>query len=252
MTYFRTVVFVAAIAGLLAGVVLAGLQSLVTVPLILQAETFEGEGAPMQHSGMQMSEPVDAQSSGEAADGAVEEQEPWAPADGVERFMYTLGANLVGAIGFALLLVTVSEFAGGILNWREGLFWGLAGFAAFTLAPSLGLPPNMPSMPAADIIPRQAWWISTAVATSAGLALLIFRRSFPLAALGLLLILAPHVIGAPQPDSYETAVPEGLHQQFIVSVTVISLVFWAVMGVTVGVVRSRFAEPAESAARRFA
>lgn len=250
MTYFRNVVFVAAVAGLVAGIVLAALQAYVTVPLILQAETFEGAAPPSQHAGsMEMG---DASTDAQPAPVQAEEEEAWAPTDGMERFLYTLGANLVGAVGFGLLLVVASEFAGGIANWRQGMFWGLAGFAVFTLAPSLGLPPNMPSMPAADLLPRQAWWMATAAATGAGLALLVFRRTVPLAVLGVLLIIAPHVIGAPQPASYETAVPPDLHRQFIVAVTVISLIFWAVLGTVAGIVRSRFASPAESLARGFA
>jgi cobalt transporter subunit CbtA len=78
-------------------------------------------------------------------------------------------------IGFALLLVVVSELAGGIANWRQGAFWGLAGFAVFTLAPGLGLPPELPAMPAADLVSRQVWWIGTVLATAAGLALIAFR-----------------------------------------------------------------------------
>ena len=76
-------------------------------------------------------------------------------------------ANLVTAIGFGLLLVAASEFAGGIAGWRQGLLWGLAGFAAFTLAPGLGLPPELPAMPAAELVPRQAWWIATVAADRA-------------------------------------------------------------------------------------
>ena len=79
------------------------------------------------------------------------DEEAWAPADGFERFAYTALANVVTAIGFALMLVAVSELAGGIANWRQGVFWGFAGFAVFTLAPGLGLPPELPAMPAADL-----------------------------------------------------------------------------------------------------
>ena len=61
------------------------------------------------------------------------------PADGAERTFCTVAANVVTGIGFALLLVAVSEIAGGIGGWREGLLWGFGGFAAFTLAPGLGL-----------------------------------------------------------------------------------------------------------------
>ena len=41
MNLFRNVVFIAAIAGLVAGVVLAWMQAYATVPLILKAEVYE-------------------------------------------------------------------------------------------------------------------------------------------------------------------------------------------------------------------
>jgi len=45
MAVFRNIIFVAAIAGLLAGVAMAALQSFATTPLILKAETYENAGA---------------------------------------------------------------------------------------------------------------------------------------------------------------------------------------------------------------
>ena len=51
MTLFRNAVFTAALAGLLAGIILAALQTYATVPLILQAETFENAGAPAHDHG---------------------------------------------------------------------------------------------------------------------------------------------------------------------------------------------------------
>ena len=155
---------------------------------------------------------------------------------------YTAGANVVTAIGFALLLVVASEFAGGIAGWRQGLFWGLGGFAAFTLAPGLGLPPELPGMPAADLVARQVWWVATVALTAGGIALVAFGRSAALAAVGVALIVLPHVIGAPQPDSHDTLVPADLHHRFVVAVTVTNLVFWVALGAAVGVLRTRFAE----------
>ena len=90
---------------------------------------------------------------------APKKRKAWAPADGMERTTYSFLANIVTGIGFALLLVAVSELAGGILSWRQGVLWGLAGFAVFTLAPGLGLPPELPAMPAADLGARQFWWV---------------------------------------------------------------------------------------------
>ncbi|MER9962001.1 CbtA family protein [Mesorhizobium sp. M0045] len=260
MTLFRNVVFIAAIAGLVAGVVLACMQAYATVPLILKAEVYEQAGGGHDHAAapatpaenaagtmaMSSAAPAPAEAMAPAED------EGWAPADGFERFGFSVVANIVTGIGFALVLVAVSEFAGGIGNWRQGLFWGLAGFAVFTLAPGLGLPPELPAMPAADLVQRQIWWWATVLATAAGLGLIAFRRSLPLAILAVALIVAPHIVGAPQPDSFETAIPEGLHHQFVVAVTLTNLVFWLVLGMVVGLVRGRFTGAATSLRDSFA
>ncbi|TIO55811.1 CbtA family protein, partial [Mesorhizobium sp.] len=76
--------------------------------------------------------------------------------------------------------------------------------------------------------------------------------SLPLAILGVALIVAPHIVGAPQPESFETAIPEGLHHQFVVAVTLTDLVFWLVLGAVVGVVRGRFTGTATSLRDSFA
>ena len=86
----------------------------------------------------------DRRQAGEAAAAHSHENDDvdWAPADGFQRSAFTALAISSTAIGFAVLLVTASEFAGGMTGWRQGVFWGLAGFAVFTLAPGLGLPPD--------------------------------------------------------------------------------------------------------------
>ncbi|MFK0687485.1 CbtA family protein [Mesorhizobium sp. IMUNJ 23033] len=262
MNLFRNVVFIAAIAGLVAGVVLACMQAFATVPLILKAEVYEQAGGGHQHEhaaapAAPAANATDTNAMSSAAPAPAEaaapaEGEGWAPADGFERFAFSVLANIVTGIGFALVLVAVSEFAGGIGNWRQGVFWGLAGFAAFTLAPGLGLPPELPAMPAADLTERQIWWWATVAATAAGLGLIAFRKSLPLAILAVALIVAPHIVGAPQPDSFETPIPEGLHHQFVVAVTVTNLVFWLVLGAVVGVVRGRFTGTATSLRDSFA
>ncbi|MDX8521922.1 CbtA family protein [Mesorhizobium dulcispinae] len=265
MNLFRNVVFIAAIAGLVAGIVLACMQAYATVPLILKAEVYEEAGGGHHHDHAATATDSNVTSSAAPADNAMSsaapapaeaaapaEDEGWAPADGFERFAFNVVANIVTGIGFALVLVAVSEFAGGIGNWRQGVFWGLAGFAVFTLAPGLGLPPELPAMPAAELLPRQIWWISTVAATAIGLGLIAFRKSLPLAVLAVVLIVGPHIVGAPQPDSFETAIPEGLHHQFVVAVTLTDLVFWLVLGAVVGVVRGRFTGTAASLRDSFA
>jgi predicted cobalt transporter CbtA len=61
-----------------------------------------------------------------------------------------------------------------------------------------------------------------------------------LSIVGVALIVAPHIIGAPQPESHASPIPENLHHQFVVATTVTNLVFWVLLGGLVGIVRSRF------------
>ncbi len=240
MNALRNMFLVAALAGLAVGVVMTVLQFFATVPLILQAEVFENAApaaveAPHDHA---------APADGAAMTAAPEhehEAEEWEPADGFQRMALTAVANLVTAIGFGLLLVAASEFAGGISDPRQGVLWGLAGFAVFTLAPGLGLPPELPAMPAAELVPRQIWWVTCVAMTAGGLALIAFGRTGWLALIGAALLVVPHLIGAPQPESHESPIPENLHHQFVVAVTVTNLLFWVLLGAAVSLVRRRFA-----------
>ncbi|CDZ62771.1 CbtA family protein [Neorhizobium galegae] len=241
MSLFRNIVFTAVIAGLLSGLLLTVMQSFSTVPLILQAEVFENAAPEAGHS-------HDAAPAAPGAAAHHHEEEAWAPADGFERFIYTLAADMLSAIGFALVLVAASEAFGGFKGWRGGLMFGIAGFLAVILAPGLGLPPELPGMPAAELGPRQIWWVSTAVCTAIGLGLLAYTRSAVFAALAVVLLIAPHLVGAPLPPSHETAVPMDLHARFVNAVYATNLVFWAVLGALAGVVREKFRAGEEASA----
>ncbi|MGD9502081.1 MAG: CbtA family protein [Methyloceanibacter sp.] len=229
MDYFRNIVVVAILAGVIAGTGMTIAQHFATVPLILKAESYEGEGT---------SEP--AHDHGAAAAAHEHDHGGWQPSDGFERAFFSFLANIVTGIGFALLLVATSELFGGIKDWRQGVFWGLAGFAAFTLAPGLGLPPELPAMPAAELGPRQLWWVATVLATAVALGLLFYQRSFPAVIAAIALLVAPHLIGAPQPASYGTPIPEGLHHSFVVAVVLSTLLFWLLLGGLAGLFRERF------------
>ncbi len=166
--------------------------------------------------------------------------EGWQPADGFERTAFSALANIVTGVGFALLLIAASELAGGITGWRQGVFWGLAGFAVFTLAPGLGLPPELPAMPAAELGARQLWWVATVLSAAGALALIFYGRS-PLAIVAAIaLLVAPHLVGAPEPVSYDTPIPEGLHHSFVVAVVLTALLFWVLLGALAGLFRGRF------------
>jgi cobalt transporter subunit CbtA len=233
MDYFRNIVVVAALAGAIAGLGMTIAQQLSTVPLILKAEIYEQAADA----------PAAAHEHGDAAAPSAAHEhdaEGWAPADGFERTAFSAAANIVTGIGFALLLVAASELFGGIRDWRQGVFWGLAGFAIFTLAPGLGLPPELPAMPAAELGPRQLWWVATVLCAAIALGLLFYQRSLLAVLVAIALLVAPHLIGAPQPASYESPIPEGLHHSFVVAVVLTTLLFWVLLGGLAGLFRGRF------------
>ncbi|HEY4973313.1 MAG TPA: CbtA family protein [Steroidobacteraceae bacterium] len=226
--------FSAALAGLMVGAVISVAQFFGTVPLIQQGEVYEHlaaaeappagleqAGAPHQHDKV----------SGHDSE--------WEPEDGLQRNAFTVAANILTAIGFALLLTGVYAIRGRPVVWREGLLWGLGGFVVFTAAPGLGLPPELPGLPVAELAARQTWWIATAAATAIGLCLLALRSAAWAAVLGLGLIALPHLIGAPLAPEFHSQVPAALSHRFIVVVTLTSLLFWALLGVSTSVAFGR-------------
>ncbi len=225
----------AGFAGLAAALLLTLLQSFWVAPLILQGETFE--------SAEPATEQVVAEHSHEAGAAAHTHEhssEAWSPEDGWQRVLSTTGGNLVVAVGFALMLAGLFTLrAPG--RTRDGLFWGLAGFATFCLAPSLGLPPELPGTAAADLQLRQYWWIGTATATAVGLALLVFARHWAVKIVGAVLLAVPHVIGAPQPEVHSSLAPEALEHQFIWASLITNALFWSALGLLSAWLYRRFA-----------
>lgn len=227
----RRILLVAVIAGAAAGLVATALQSAKLWPLIAAAERFEQPAALAHDHG-----------AGEAAH---VHDEAWEPQDGAERMAFTLLFNILGGFGFALLLNGALVLRGaaanaGALDAKTGIAWGLAGFACFALAPALGLPPELPGMAAAELLDRQVWWLATAVASAAGIALIAFGRPLPVKALGVIVLAAPHVIGAPQPESAGT-VPAELAAEFVAASLVAAAVFWIVLGGLSGWLHRRLA-----------
>jgi cobalt transporter subunit CbtA len=149
----------------------------------------------------------------------------WEQKEGFQLIALMVAANILTAIGFAMLLTGAYAIRGHTVSWREGLAWGLAGFIVFTAAPGLGLPPELPGMPVDDLTARQTWWIATAAATAGGFCLLAFRSTAWAALFGLGLIALPHLIGAPIAPESHSDVPHALSHRFIVVVTITSLLF---------------------------
>lgn len=224
---FRQVVFYAVLVGIVTGLVLSAVQRLQVVPIILAAETFE-------------SAPTDA-ASGEA-DG--HDHAHWAPEDGIERILSTLAANVLTAIGFALVLLSVmlvvqtwSRSRPTRFSWWRALGWSLGGYAVFWLAPALGLPPEIPLQNAAELQDRQVWWVICVVCTAAGLGGLAFAPA-PWRWAAPLVIAVPYLIGAPHPEGpmFLGQNPdaarelEALAADFVYATAFANAVFWLFLG----------------------
>ena len=209
----------AGFSGLLAALLLTLLQSFWVAPLILQAETFENAPAA--------TEVVHEHAAGAAAH--THDAEAWEPEDGWQRILSTTGGNLVVAVGFALMLAGLYTLRAPTRT-AQGLFWGLAGYATFVLAPTLGLPPELPGTAAADLALRQTWWIGTAASTAVGIALIVFGRNWLLKVLGIAILAVPHVIGAPQPEVHSMLAPEALEAQFKIASQLTNVAFWLALG----------------------
>ncbi len=238
--YLRMFLMVALLAGITAGVVGWGLHMIGTTPLILEAETYESAAAPEAAATDRHDH---AHGSDHHHDAAA-----WAPEDGWERNLYTLGAQLITGVGYAFLLTAGIVFFGKGADWRRGLLWGLAGFASFTLAPAFGLPPELPGTEAAPLLDRQLWWIGTVIATAAGLFAAARLRNVYGYAIAVVLIALPHIIGAPQPEVPGGLAPVELEHKFILVAVATSLAFWLVLGILTGAFFKRYAAETSVAA----
>jgi len=226
---FRNIVLSAAGAGLVACLAVGALQFVTTEPLILQAEVFEQADQAAVHDRAHAP-------AGEAAvaEAGHHDEGVWQPADGLERTLYTFLADLLVGVAVSLMLLGAMVLKGDPIDARRGLVWGAAGFVAASLLPSLGLPPELPGTPVADLLSRQTWWLATAIASAAGIFALIGARHWGWRVAGLVLIVAPHVVGAPEPASHEAAYPAALAGAFVVASIVVSGALWSLAGLSSG------------------
>ncbi len=234
------ILLVAVAAGVIAGAFATAAQAVKVIPLIYQAETYEKTAsaaktdatADLAHTG------AEAEDASHAHGG----DNSWAPADGFERLAYTLATNILLGVGLSFLLTAVIVIAGFEVSWKTGALWGVAGFMAFTLIPSISLPPEMPGMVASDIAGRQIWWGSAVISAVIGLALLVFNKKPVFKILGLGVIALPHIIGAPHADlaAGTSAVPAELATQFVMATLLSAGLFWLVLGASVGGLMQRF------------
>ncbi|MEP6998441.1 MAG: CbtA family protein [Betaproteobacteria bacterium] len=208
----KRLIAAAALAGAVSGMLLTALQQIEIVPLIRAAEA--REVASMPHTAT-----------------AAHADQAWAPRDSAERLVATTVANIILATAFALLLGAAMSLRRQF-GWRAGVAWGIAGYAAFFVAPALGLAPELPGTGAAPLADRQVWWIGAAGCSATGLWLAAFARKALPRILGVALLIAPHAVGAPLPAVDASAGEEA--RAFIRASYVANAALWLVLGVLVG------------------
>ncbi|MBL6954674.1 MAG: CbtA family protein [Alphaproteobacteria bacterium] len=226
MAYFRAILVSALFAGVLAGAALTGLQTLKVYPLILAAEEFENKGH--DHAVQAPSSPKPS-SSPSSSSGQDMDTGTWMPADGGERLFYSLLSNVLIGVGLGLVLAAMLALR-DVTDWRQGVAWGLGGFIAVSLAPALGLPPELPGMAGGELLARQTWWFATALLTAGGLAL-IFLSDGPIWRVsGVVVAALPQIYGAPHPATLDSNVPAILAAEFVTASLAANLIFWVILG----------------------
>lgn len=201
-------------AGFAAGLIAALLQLVFVQPVLLHAELYET--GQLTHFGA-------AKAGAAVASGGID-----LVRDGLSVLFTTLLYT-----GYALILVAAMAFAedrGFRVAVRQGLLWGIAGFAAVQFAPAVGVPPELPGSAAADIGLRRLWWFGTVGATAAGTALIAFGKGRTARVLAAALILAPHAVGAPHPETFAGPAPPELAAMFSGRALGVGLVAWALLG----------------------
>ena len=207
----KRIVSAAALAGLISGLLLTAIQQIEIVPLIEAAEAREAANVASQ-----------AHQHSEA-------NQSWTPHAGWERALATAVSNIILAIAFALLLSSAMSLRRSS-GWRAGLVWGIAGYVVFFVAPALGLPPELPGTDAAPLSDRQLWWVGTVALSGAGLWVAVFADKPWLRILGLALLIAPHLVGAPQPATPAASAPLDLTSDFIRATYITNAILWLSLG----------------------
>lgn len=222
---FARIATSALFAGFAAGLIAALLQLVFVQPVLLHAELYES--GELAHFG----ERVSAHQTVGGIDPVI------GPViDPVRDGLSILFAAVVYT-GYAFVLVAAMAVAadrGYAVSARNGLVWGIAGYVAVHLAPAAGLPPEVPGVAAADVEVRQLWWAACVAATAVGIGLIAFSRSWVAYAAAVMLIGAPHVVGAPHPDEFVGSVPPELAALFAGRALGVGLAGWVLLGVLAG------------------
>lgn len=205
-------------AGAAAGLIAALLQLLFVQPVLLHAELYES--GQLVHFGTE----------------AVSAQQELGGIDPLRDGLSVIFTMLTYT-GYAFILLAgmaIAEMSGAVITGRNGLLWGLAGFVAFHFAPGFSLAPEVPGVAAADVYARQIWWWATVLTAGAGLWLIAFGRNWLAWGAAAMLLLAPHVIGAPEPETFTGPVPTEIGAMFASRAFGVGMAAWLLLGCFAG------------------
>ena len=202
--------FAGAAAGLIAGL----LQLLFVQPVLLHAELYES--GELVHFGSIASS-----------------AHPDLPGFDAVRDLLSIVFSMLTYTGYAMMLVAlmlIAEERGAHVTARTGIIWGIAGFVAAHFAPGFSLAPELPGSAAADIGARQVWWFATVISAGVAMWLLAFGRNWAMWGSAVILLAAPHVIGAPMPDTLTGPVPTEIASLFASRAYGVGMVAWVMLG----------------------
>ncbi|RUS63307.1 cobalt transporter [Pseudorhodobacter sp. E13] len=234
----------ALIAGFVAGLLAALLHFAFVQQYILLGEQYESGALTHFNTPAPVAEHSDHAATAEHDHGTHSHDGDAAPTGLTRNALTVLFAGLI-YVAYALLLTAgfgLAQSFGILIDARKGLLWGIAGFFSFQLAPAIGLAPELPGTIAADLTARQIWWWGTVLATGTGLALLAYGKDYIATVAAVVLLAAPHVIGAPLPDAYWGSAPPEVGAIFSARVLGTALVVWAVLGWLAGQLWAKDAE----------
>ncbi|MVO15634.1 CbtA family protein [Parasedimentitalea huanghaiensis] len=219
-------------AGAAAGLIAALLQLVFVQPVLLHAELYEtGE---LVHFG-----------------GTAVSAHPELPGFDAMRDGLSIVFTMLTYTGYTLVMVALMSMAedrGAAINARTGLIWGIAGFIAFHLAPGFTLAPEVPGVAAADVGDRQVWWTATVATAGVAMWLIAFGGNKISYLIAVALLMAPHLIGAPEPDSFSGPVPTEIGALFAARAFGVGLAAWALVGTFAGYFWQTEGERAEASA----
>jgi cobalt transporter subunit CbtA len=208
------------LAGAATGLVVALLQLFLIQPLIVEAERYETGVLVLPGSATVAPEVVEDHSDSVASE-----------ASGLLRAAFTVLFLTLTWSGFGLLAVAGIATAQLVAPNRPITVLGvaMAGFATAALAPALGLPPELPGMPAADLEARQIWWVWSVASMVAALAIGVRSQVWSARLVALAVDASPHIFGAPSAPLAAATIPPDLTALYVARVLGVSFAGWLVM-----------------------